>query len=63
MGRRSHTQTLSIWANGQRVGTWSVDGRGLHALRFDPGLSPSLVASIFEGLRASADALRQQPPD
>lgn len=36
MGRRSHTQTLSIWANGQPVGTWSVDGRGLHALRYDP---------------------------
>lgn len=35
MGRRSHTQTLSIWANGQRVGTWSVDGHGRHALQYD----------------------------
>ena len=28
MGRRSQSRTLSVWANGQRVGRWSIPARG-----------------------------------
>ena len=24
MGRKSHSQALSVWANGERVGTWTI---------------------------------------
>ncbi|MDO9434948.1 type II toxin-antitoxin system HipA family toxin [Hydrogenophaga sp.] len=36
MGRRSHTQTLSLWSNGIRVGEWSVLPDGSAQLRYDP---------------------------
>ncbi len=35
MGRRSHTQTLSLWSNGIRVGEWSVLPDGSSQLRYD----------------------------
>ncbi|MBU2288816.1 MAG: type II toxin-antitoxin system HipA family toxin [Gammaproteobacteria bacterium] len=35
MGRRSHSQALSIWANGERVGSWRVPGRGADELHYD----------------------------
>ena len=35
MGRSAHTQVLSIWANGERVGTWLVTGRGADELWYD----------------------------
>jgi serine/threonine-protein kinase HipA len=35
MGRKSHAQTLSIWANGQRVGTWRIPTRGAVELQYD----------------------------
>ncbi|RST50020.1 type II toxin-antitoxin system HipA family toxin [Variovorax sp. MHTC-1] len=35
MGRKSHSQALSIWANGERVGTWRVPGRGANELHYD----------------------------
>ena len=28
MGRRSHSQTLTLWANGEHVGRWTVTARG-----------------------------------
>ena len=28
MGRKSHSRSLSVWANGQRVGTWTIPTRG-----------------------------------
>lgn len=37
MGRRSHSQTLGLWANGTRVGRWTVTARGDMELRYDPG--------------------------
>ncbi len=37
MGRRSHSRALSIWANGERVGTWRVAGRGPDELHYDEG--------------------------
>ena len=35
MGRRSHRQTLSIWANGSRVGAWTLPSRGESQLQYD----------------------------
>lgn len=35
MGRRSHTRTLSLWANGDRIGAWSIPARGSDELRYD----------------------------
>jgi serine/threonine-protein kinase HipA len=36
MGRRSHSQTLALWANAERVGRWTVTGRGDMELQYDP---------------------------
>lgn len=36
MGRHSHSQSLSLWANGERVGRWTIDGRGEMTLHYDP---------------------------
>jgi serine/threonine-protein kinase HipA len=36
MGRRSHSQSLSIWSNGQRVGLWTIPARGDMQLQYDP---------------------------
>ncbi|MFC5430581.1 type II toxin-antitoxin system HipA family toxin [Paraburkholderia denitrificans] len=35
MGRKSHSRALSIWANGERVGTWVVTPSGDMELRYD----------------------------
>lgn len=35
MGRRSHAQSLSLWANGERVGVWAIPTRGPVELRYD----------------------------
>lgn len=36
MGRRSHTQTLDLWMNGQFVGTWSTAPNSVEALQYAP---------------------------
>ncbi|CAG1011984.1 serine/threonine-protein kinase HipA [Burkholderiaceae bacterium] len=36
MGRRSLSQTLALWANGERVGRWTVTARGEMELQYDP---------------------------
>lgn len=36
MGRRSHSKTLSLWSNGQRVGAWSMLRDGSAQLEYDP---------------------------
>ncbi|MGV8823587.1 type II toxin-antitoxin system HipA family toxin [Methylibium petroleiphilum] len=36
MGRRSHTRTLALWMNGERVGAWSASPAG-DELRYDAG--------------------------
>ncbi len=36
MGRRSHSQSLHLWANGEFVGRWSVSKRGDMELQYDP---------------------------
>ncbi|MGI4849825.1 MAG: HipA N-terminal domain-containing protein [Janthinobacterium lividum] len=34
MGRRSHGQTLNLWANGQYVGRWTVNANGNAELQY-----------------------------
>jgi serine/threonine-protein kinase HipA len=36
MGRPSHSRTLSLWANGRRVGRWTLPARGDMELQYDP---------------------------
>lgn len=36
MGRRSHGRSLFIWANGIRVGRWTIPARGEMELHYDP---------------------------
>lgn len=36
MGRRSHTQRLSLWSNGLRVGIWSMPPDGTAQLQYAP---------------------------
>jgi serine/threonine-protein kinase HipA len=35
MGRRSHSQTLTLWANGEYVGRWTITARGEMELQYD----------------------------
>lgn len=35
MGRRSHSQTLHLWANGEYVGRWTVNANGSAELQYD----------------------------
>ncbi len=35
MGRRSHSESLSLWSNGVRVGRWTIPARGAMELRYD----------------------------
>ncbi len=35
MGRPSHSRTLSVWSNGQRVGNWTFSRRGEHTFQYD----------------------------
>jgi serine/threonine-protein kinase HipA len=35
MGRRSHSQTLHLWANGDYVGRWTVNANGNSELQYD----------------------------
>jgi serine/threonine-protein kinase HipA len=36
VGRRSHSQTLALWANGERVGRWTLSARGDMDMQYDP---------------------------
>jgi serine/threonine-protein kinase HipA len=37
VGRRSHSQTLHLWANGDYVGRWTVSAKGDSELAYDAG--------------------------
>lgn len=37
MGRRSHSQTLGLWANGDYVGLWTITAGGGMELQYDAG--------------------------
>ncbi|HZZ09822.1 MAG TPA: type II toxin-antitoxin system HipA family toxin [Paraburkholderia sp.] len=36
MGRPTHSRALSVWANGERVGTWRIPTRGPMEFAYDP---------------------------
>ncbi|HZZ04043.1 type II toxin-antitoxin system HipA family toxin [Paraburkholderia sp.] len=36
MGRQTHSRALSVWANGERVGVWSLPTRGPMEFAYDP---------------------------
>jgi serine/threonine-protein kinase HipA len=36
MARRTHSQSLGLWANGERVGRWTLSARGEMAMQYDP---------------------------
>jgi len=35
MGRPSHARSLSVWSNGERVGTWTIPARGDSQFLYD----------------------------
>jgi len=35
MGRKSHSRSLSVWSNGERVGTWTIPPRGEMQFLYD----------------------------
>lgn len=35
MGRKSHSRSLSVWSNGERVGTWTIPARGETQFLYD----------------------------
>ena len=37
MGRKSHSRSLSVWTNGERVGTWTLPTRGDIEFTYDAG--------------------------
>lgn len=43
MGRRSHARSLSVWSNGERVGTWTIPARGEMQFRYDQTWKASAV--------------------
>jgi serine/threonine-protein kinase HipA len=43
MGRRSHSRTLGLWANGEHVGRWTLTARGGMELQYDPAWQGSLA--------------------
>ncbi len=43
MGRNSHRRALSVWSNGQRVGTWRLPTRADAELHYDPQWVQSLA--------------------
>lgn len=58
MGRRSHSRSLSVWANGQRVGLWTLPTRGDTEFVYDtdwmasPGGRPLSLSLPYTGERA-----------
>lgn len=43
MGRKSHSRSLSVWSNGERVGTWTIPAGGDTQFRYDPAWMASAV--------------------
>ncbi|MBA3625708.1 MAG: HipA N-terminal domain-containing protein [Methylibium sp.] len=58
MGRKSHSRSLSVWTNGQRVGTWTLLTRGDIEFVYDkawmasPGGRPLSLSLPYTGDRA-----------
>ena len=61
MGRRSHSQALSLWANGERVGAWRIPARGEPELVYDPAWMASPAGRPLSlSLPLAADGLKGQ---
>jgi serine/threonine-protein kinase HipA len=43
MGRKSHSRSLSVWSNGERVGTWTIPTRGETQFLYDKAWRESAV--------------------
>jgi serine/threonine-protein kinase HipA len=43
MGRKSHSRSLSVWSNGERVGTWTIPARGETQFLYDKAWTASAV--------------------
>lgn len=43
MGRPTHARALSVWANGERVGTWTIPARGDVEFVYDPDWMASVA--------------------
>jgi serine/threonine-protein kinase HipA len=43
MGRKSHSRSLSVWSNGERVGTWTIPARGETQFLYDQAWQASAV--------------------
>lgn len=43
MGRKSHSRSLSVWSNGERVGTWTIPARGPAQFLYDTAWRASAV--------------------
>ena len=43
MGRKSHSRSLSVWSNGERVGTWTIPPRGETQFLYDKSWRESAV--------------------
>ena len=58
MGRKSRTRALSVWTNGQRVGTWTIPPRGEAEFSYDaewmnsPGGRPLSLSLPYTGAQA-----------
>ena len=61
MGRKSHSQSLSIWTNGLRVGLWSLPARGEMQLQYDADWVRSAVGRPSLRPRLSLRAKRGNP--
>lgn len=58
MGRKSHSQTLVLWANGERVGRWTIPARGDMELQYDPAWLAS--AHYFDNLLPDSTDIRRR---
>ena len=59
MGRRSHSQTLHLWANGDYVGRWTVNANGDSQLAYDAGWREDFIArvpAVIDKVRAELPA-------
>lgn len=43
MGRKSHSRSLSVWSNGERVGTWTIPARGETQFLYEKAWTASAV--------------------
>ena len=63
MGRRSHGRALGVWANGLRVGRWSIPAHGPMEFSYDAAWVASEEARPLSlSLPINLDGLLRIPP-